>query len=218
MKQLRVQILVIAALGVLLANAGCIYNQCDLVITDKVCVDLHEVQTTGTFTSFVVCDQFKTELEQKLAENNLTTDDIKSIHMVGANFKVKSFKPHDWKITAQIDIARQDTPDGPYDDGPKPFTRFKKESLKDLKGDREEPKLYSDGVKLVDRALASLLDEEDPRLVLIINNEEIKPMPSPADPMEFTVNTCVKFQIVIKGQNNHGHHGGGGGGGGGGHH
>jgi len=205
MKQLRVHLLVITALGMLLANAGCIYNQCDLVLTDKVCVDIHEVQTTGTFTSFVVADEFKAALEQKLVDNNLTVDDIRSIHMVGANFKVKSFKPHDWKITAKIDIARQDSVEGAYDDGPKPFTKFKNESLACLKGDREEPKLYSDGVKLVDRALASLLKGEDPRLVLIINNENIQPTPSVSDPMEFTVNTCVKFQIVIKGKRQGGH-------------
>lgn len=209
MKQLCARLLVMAALGVLLASTGCIYNHSDMVITDKVCVLLHEVQTTGTFTSFVVCDQFKTELEAKLKENNVDVKDVKSIHMVDASFKVKSFKPHDWKITAQIDIARQDTPGGAYDDGPQPFTRFKNESLKELKGDREEPKLYEGGVKVVDRALKSLLNGEDPRLVLIINNETIKPTPSPADPMEFTVDTCVKFQIVIKGHDDH--HGGGGG-------
>ena len=68
MKQLCARLLVIAALGVLLATVGCIVNKTDLVITDNICVNIDEHETTGTFTTFTVVDQFKTELEKKLAE------------------------------------------------------------------------------------------------------------------------------------------------------
>ena len=107
-----------------------------------------------------------------------------------------------------IDIARQDVPDGAYEDGPAPLTKFWKQSLKALKGRPTDAKLYDGGVKVVNHALASLLDGEDPRLVLLINNETVTPTPSPSDPMEFTVNVCIKFQTVIKGHDDHhgGHH------------
>jgi hypothetical protein len=211
MKQLCARLLVIAVLGVMLASTGCIYSNSDIVATEKVCVTVHEVQTTGTFTTFVVSDEFKTQLEALLKEYNEDKKNVKSIHMVDASYKVKSYKPHDWKITALIDIARQDVPEGAYEDGPAPFVKFYKASLKDLKGDKVEPKLCEDGVKIVNRALKSLLNDEDPRLVMNINCETVSPEPSPSDPMEFTVDVCVKFQIVIKGHN----HGGGGHGGGG---
>jgi hypothetical protein len=197
MKQLCARLLMIAVLGSLLAMTGCIVGNNDIVITDKVCVTLNEVQTTGTFSSFVVCDQFKEQLEKSLKKYNRGKKDVKSIHMVGATFKTKSVKPHDWNVTANIDIARQDKVDGEYEDGPAPFVEFDDQSLLELKGDKTKAEMHADGVDVVNDALAALVDGEDPRLVLLIENETVEPTPSETDPMEFRVETCVKFQIVV---------------------
>jgi hypothetical protein len=197
MKHLCARLLVIAALGSLLASAGCVLNNSDLVITDNVCVNLQEVQTTGTFSSFTVCDKFRDQLEKKLAAYGKSKKDVKSIHMVGATFKAVSVKPHDWMVTADIDIARQDTPGGAYDDGPAPFVSFDNQSLKGLTGAPNQADMHADGVTLVNDALAALVAGGDPRLVLIVNNESVTPTPSESDPMEFRVETCVRFQAVI---------------------
>jgi hypothetical protein len=197
MKQLCARLLVIAAAGVMLALAGCVYQGTDLVITENVCVSIDEVETTGTFTTFTVSDAFKERLDNKLHEYGKSEKDVKSIHMVSATFKSMAVQSHDWTVTATIDIARQDTPGGPYDDGPAPFVSFTGQSLRALSGAPTTANMHADGVALVDRALASLIGGQDPRLVLIVNNETVAPTPSVSDPMAFKILACVKFQVVI---------------------
>jgi hypothetical protein len=208
MKQLCARLLVIAALGMLLASTGCIMNQTDLVITDEICVNIDEHETTGTFSTFVVCDQIKQELEKDLAKYGKGPKDVKAIHMIGGTFKTMAVNPMDTKVTGDINIARQDTPGGAYDDGPAPFTSFHNQSLKALQGKPTDATLAADGVALVDRALASLLVGQDPRLVLIVDNETVTPTPTPSSPLDFKLRTCVRFQVVITGDHHHGngHH------------
>jgi len=158
---------------------------------------LEEVQTTGEFTTFVVVDKFKEVLERKLEQNGRGKRDVKSIHMVSATFKTMEVTPHDWTVSGDVNIARQDVPDGEYEDGPAPLVVFEDQSLKELKGRPTDADLNSEGVALVDRALESLLLEEDPRLVLLVENETVSPTPSTADPMEFKVRVCVNFQMVV---------------------
>lgn len=198
MKQLCARLLVIAVLGSLLAMTGCIVGKSDMVVTETICVKIEEVQTTGSFSTFVVCDQFAEEIERELKKHNKGKKDVKSIHMTSATFKTKKVRPHDWNVTADIDIARQDTPGGAYEDGPAPFVTFDDQSLLDLKGEKTKARMHADGVDLVNDALEDLIDGEDPRLVLLINNESVTPTPSPSDPMHFVVDVCVKFQMVIK--------------------
>lgn len=198
MKQLCARLLVIAVAGGLLASAGCVYDDTDLVITENVCVNISQYQTTGSFASFVVVDDFENKLRAKLEEYGKTEEDIESIHMVSATFKALDVKRHDWVFDATIDIARRDDPSGPYDDGPASFVSFTDQSLKGLKGAPNEADMHADGVALINRALESLLVGEDPRLVMLVSNESVTPTPSTSDPMEFKFLACVKFQVVVK--------------------
>ena len=61
MKQLCAKLLVIAALGMLLATAGCITSQSDLVVTDVISANIVEHETTGSFSTFTVVDDFRSE-------------------------------------------------------------------------------------------------------------------------------------------------------------
>jgi len=192
-----IRISMIAILGMTLALSSCIFKNGDVVINETVSVNLEEEQTTGQFTTFAVADKFKDVLERKLEQHGRGKKDVKSIHMTSATFKTMSIKPHDWTVTGDIHIARQDDPEGPYDDGPAPLVVFEDQSLKDLKGRPTDADLLDDGVDLVDRALADLLDEEDPRLILLVENETVEPTPSDGDPMEFKVRVSVNFQMVV---------------------
>jgi hypothetical protein len=197
MKQLCARLLVIAALGVLLATAGCITNNSDLVVADDICVNIDEHETTGSFSTFTVVDDFKDQLEKALATHGKKVTDVKSIHMISATFKAIAVSPQDARATAQIDIARQDTPGGGYDDGPAPFVAFHNTLLKSLQGKPTDAVMDAAGVALVDRALAALLGGQDPRMVLIVNNETITPTPTPSAPLDFKVRACVRFQAVV---------------------
>lgn len=199
MKQLCARLLVIAALGVMLAFAGCITSQSDFVVTDEICANITEHQTTGSFSSFTVVDDFKDQLEKALEKAGKKSTDVKSIHMISATFSTQSVSPKDATATADIEIARQDTPGGGYDDGPAAFVTFDNTLLSSLKGKPTDAQMNADGVALVDRALAALLAGQDPRLVLIVNNETITPEPTESNPLDFKVRACVRFQAVVAG-------------------
>jgi hypothetical protein len=190
-------VLAIIVVGTTIGLSSCIFQGGDVVLNETVCVTLEETQTTGQFSSFVVVDDFKEALERKLEQNGKGKRDVKSIHMASATFKTTSVTPHDWNVTGDINIARQDDPAGGYEDGPAPLVRFDNQSLKGLKGQPTDADLLADGVAVVDRALASLLVDEDPRLVLLVENESVSPTPSTADPMSFKVKVCVTFQMVV---------------------
>ena len=196
MKQLCAKLLVIAALGMLLATAGCITSQSDLVVTDVISANIVEHETTGSFSTFTVVDDFKIQLEKALEKAGKKSADVKSIHMIGATFQTLSISPKDARATADITIARQDVSDGPA-----AFVSFNNTLLKSLQGKPTDAVMNADGVALVDRALADLLEGGDPTLVLTVNNETITPTPTPEAPLDFTVRVNVKFQAVIAGGN-----------------
>ena len=196
MKQLCAKLLVIAALGMLLATAGCITSQSDLVVTDVISANIVEHETTGSFSTFTVVDDFKIQLEKALEKAGKKSADVKSIHMIGATFQTMSISPKDARATADITIARQDVSDGPA-----AFVSFNNTLLKSLQGKPTDAVMNADGVALVDRVLADLLEGGDPTLVLTVNNETITPTPTPEAPLDFTVRVNVKFQAVIAGGN-----------------
>ena len=198
MKHVWTKALAGAAVTIMLGLSGCVLENGDLVITENVCVRLDEVQTTGTFSSFAVVDNFQEALEKKLQENGSSKRQVKSIHMVSATFKALTVTPHDWNVTGDIDIARQDVPGGSYEDGPAPLVAFDNQSLTGLTGKPTDADLLADGVLLVNRALEALVADEDPRLVLLVENETVAPTPSESDPMSFTLMVCVQFQMVVE--------------------
>ena len=197
MKHLCARLLVIAVLGGLLASAGCVVDNSDLVITDKVCVTIDEVHTDGERSTFVVVNDFNDALNKKLEQYGKTPKDVKSIHMVSGTFKSVKVDDHDWEVSAVVNIARQDDPNGPYTDGPAPLVEFEDQSLEDLKGQPAD--LDAAGVQVVNNALESLLNGDDPRLVMIVENESVSPTPTSGEPMSFKATACVQFQIVITG-------------------
>jgi hypothetical protein len=199
MKHLSARLLVIAVLGVMIAMVGCVYEGTEVVVTEIVCVNLDQTITTGSFSTFAVCDLFKQRLMAKLDESGYELDDVQSVHMVSATFKVMALDPkdHDWKLTGDISIGRMDDPNGSYTDGPEFLTSFNNTSLKSLKGAPTNAQLNADGVEVINNALDALRSGEDPRLVLVVDNATIMPTPSSSDPMEFKLLTCVKFQAVV---------------------
>ena len=198
MKQLCARLLVIAALGMLLATAGCITSQSDLVITDVISANIDEHETTGTFSTFTVVSDFKDQLEKALAKSGKKSTDVKSIHMIGATFASMAVSPKDATATADITISRQDVSDGPA-----AFVSFNNTALKSLQGKPTDAQMNAAGVALVDRALAALLAGADPTLVLTVNNETITPTPTVDAPLDFKVRVNVTFQAVVAGTGKH---------------
>jgi hypothetical protein len=198
MKQLSAKLLVIAALGMLLASTGCIMNQSDLVVTDVISANITEHETTGSFSTFTVVSDFRDQLEKALAKAGKKTTDVKSIHMIGATFSAMAVSPKDARATADITISRQDVSDGPA-----AFVSFNNTLLTSLQGKPTDATMNAAGVALVDRALAALLASGNPVLVLTVNNETITPTPTPSAPLDFKVRVNVTFQAVVAGTPKH---------------
>ena len=194
MKQLCAKLLVIAALGMLLATAGCITSQSDLVVTDEISVNVSDHETTGNFTTFTVVSDFKEQLEKALAKAGKKSADVKSIHMIGATFKAINVTPQDARATADITIGRQDVSDGPA-----AFVSFNNTLLRSLQGKPTDAVMNAAGVALVDRALLDLKNGGNPTLTLTVNNETVTPTPTVGAPLDFTVRVAVRFQAVIAG-------------------
>ena len=194
MKQLCAKLLVIAALGVMLAFAGCITSQSDLVVTDEISVNVSDHETTGNFTTFTVVSDFKEQLEKALAKAGKKSADVKSIHMIGATFKAINVTPQDARATADITIGRQDVSDGPA-----AFVSFNNTLLRSLQGKPTDAVMNAAGVALVDRALLDLKNGGNPTLTLTVNNETVTPTPTVGAPLDFTVRVAVRFQAVIAG-------------------
>lgn len=181
-------------------SSGCIYDDDsnEIVVKEKICVQFNEYRESGNFESTAVCPQFRERLDGILEENGVTYDDLKSLHMVGADYKVVKLQGHDWTMQTTVKISRQDDPSGPVTDGPVVLLNETESRLKKLLGKPTNADLNEDGVDLVNRALEDLLDGDDPRLVLTLMNTEIEPVPSPEDPLEVRFLVCVEFQAVLE--------------------
>jgi len=188
---------VIAVVGMLLGLTSCVFQNGDLVLNETVCVNIEETQTDGSFSTFVVVDDFQEALNKKLEQHGKGPKDVQSIHMVSATFKTLKVAPHDWNLTGDVSIARQDTEGGPITDGPALLVSFDGQSLAGLKGRPTDAELLSGGVDVVNNALQALLLGENPRMILQVDNEVASPVPSESDPMSFTTKVCVKFQMVV---------------------
>jgi hypothetical protein len=203
MKPVFVRIALLTALCTLAFASGCIYDAStgQVVITEKICVSFDEYRETDTLGSSVVCDRFRVRILERIAAYGATLDDIESITMMSGTYQVtkpasKSYT-HDWTITAAVNIHRQDVPGGAVTDGPELFVEETSQSLRDAKGKPTYADLNSAGVSVVNRALESLLDGEDPRLVLTLIPGGISPAPTASDPLTFKWNACVEFQAVV---------------------
>jgi hypothetical protein len=188
------RIALIPVICVLAVANGCMLdeNSSAAVIKTKVCVLFREVQESGTFSSSVVSDLFRKRLAESLEETGLTLDDIQSVGMTGAFYKVVTLHGHDWIMSASVKVSRQDDPGQPPTEEAV-LLNMTTASLRGLKGKPTVADLNADGVAVVDNALADVLNGEDPRLVLTMFDTDVDPAPSPEDPLVLKWLACIEF-------------------------
>jgi hypothetical protein len=193
---------VLPILGVLVLAGGCVYDdmKSQMVVTDQVCVSLDEYRETGTLGSAVVVDDFAEKVYSMLEKYDSKVKDIKSIGVVSGTYRVArpSQAGHDWTVTSDVTIRRQDDPAGPVTDGPATFVNLTSQSLRAAQGGSIYADLNSAGVALIERALDDLLTGGDPRLILGMEGGTITPEPTALDPLDFSWRACVTFQVVIE--------------------
>jgi hypothetical protein len=193
----------VAAVGVVAMSAGCNVvdspsenlHLSEVVLHEKFCVRFDENRTTGDFESEVVCDQFATLINQWLADNDVTSEDVEGIFMSGGRIKLAGdFSGHAWDITSSVRIRRADIADGP--------SRFLKEQTVtipgEIGGDRGyKPSFDGAGVRLVNRALQDLVKGCDPVLVVTMRNTDVDPEPRVDDPLVFSWDACINITAIV---------------------
>lgn len=189
--------LLLAAIVCLTAvTTSCIYDpqSGEVVVTETVCVNMHQYETDGDIGSSAVSDKFRERLMEKIADYGATLDDIDELTVVSATYKLSSLKNtrHDWTVSADVYVSRDDV-----SDGPEMLISFSNESLQGFKGKPVNASLDGDGVALLNRALDDLLNGMDPAVRVSLMNTSISPEPTMDDPLQFNWVACVEFQAVV---------------------
>ena len=200
MNKAILKLLILPVFCFLALSSGCVYDelQTEVVVTEKINVQFDEYRESPAIGSAVVVDDFKMKLMAKLDEYDVELDDVISITMVSGEYKVTNpSKSHDWAVTGEVTIKRQDDSSVPATEGPEIFVNLTTQSLFDAKGKPVPADLNSAGVGVINNALADLMTGGDPRLVVTMESDDITPAPSPSDPLEFTWMARIVFQIVI---------------------
>lgn len=179
---------------------SCVFDETasQVVITERINVIFNEYHEAPNFTSAVVCDRFKERFWNALDENNVDVDDIVSVGVVGAGYKTVGKFHHDWTMTAEVYVQRQDDKTMPPTAGPALLVEETTHSLESLKGKPTYAMLDAAGVAIIDAALEDLIDGQDPRLVLVLQGLDVDPTPTAMDPMVFKWQARVEFQIVVE--------------------
>ena len=200
MNKAILKLLILPVFCVLALSSGCVYDelQTEVVVTEKINVQFDEYRESPAIGSAVVVDDFKMKLMAKLDEHGVELEDVISITMVSGEYKVtKPSKTHDWAVTGEVTIKRQDNPSVPATEGPEIFVNLTSQSLFDANGKPVPADLNSAGVGVINNALADLMTGGDPRLVVTMESDDITPAPTPSDPLEFRWMAMIVFQIVI---------------------
>jgi len=196
MKTSFLSLLLVAMVCLTAVTTSCIYDPQTgtVVISETICVNMHEYETDGNIGSRAVCDKFRQKLMDRIADYGATLDDIDDISVVSASYKLATLKgtKHDWVVSADVNLHRDDVVDGP-----EMLTSFSNQSVGDLKGPFTAAVLDGDGVALIDRALDDLLEGMDPIIIVTLDGFSIAPTPSMSDPFEFNWVACVTFQAVV---------------------
>ncbi len=201
MKAKWFKVLVLPVVGLLALASGCVYENMssEMVVTEKISVQLDEYRTSGTLGSAVVAEDFAADVYKILAKYDTSIKEVKSINVVSGTYQVlrPSLAAHDWVVTSAVTIKRQDDPSGPVTAGPAVFVDLTEQSLKEAQGKAVPADLNSAGVDLVNQALSGLLAGQMPRLILTMDGGTIAPVPSVVDPLSFSWRATVTFQVVI---------------------
>lgn len=189
--------LLLAAIVCLTAvTTSCIYDpqSGEVVVTETICVNMHQYETDGDISSRAINDKFRERLLDEIDSYGATLDDIQSINVVSATYKLASLKNtrHDWRVAADVYVSRNDV-----SDGPEMLISFSNQSIEALKGKPVVADLDGDGVALLNRALDDLLDGMDPSVSVVLMNTSISPEPTVDDPLQFNWVACVEFQAVV---------------------
>ena len=161
-------------------------REVDVVITDEQCLTFPEYHDSDNYTNPDTL-YLGPELDEVLADNDVSRSDIVTAFMVSATYQVRdTILAHDWKVSGGIRIKRIDVA-GPEE----VLIAYDTLSIESAMPAPLMAVLEPDGVAIVNQAFTDFIAGGDPILVVTVYNGNVEPDPSVADPIVFIWDACL---------------------------
>jgi hypothetical protein len=185
-------------LGTMLLAPSCIMEEkiVELVLTNSTCGDFsHDDDSIAFVDSATVI--LGDELDEILADNGASREDITDILIVRAHYEVTDFDDpgHDWTIRGLITVERT----LPTTDGPDTLVNYTSQSIRQALHNRTPVKLNSKGVRIVADAVEIYKTTgQTVELKFKVQNESVAPPLEPPEKITFSWNACIILQVLVE--------------------
>jgi hypothetical protein len=171
-------------------SGGCLDDKVlDLVVTGETSADFPVNETSSSWTKVAGLDVGQA-IRDILNDNGYDDSDIKSAHMTSVHYGVSSFsQDHDWDISGSIQVT--------YNGNEQPLMSYVSQSVQGALGKKIPATLHSQGVDLINQALADFVSGQNPVLTFTINNLGTAPTPTALDPMIFDWRAWLAIQVIL---------------------
>jgi hypothetical protein len=193
MRKTRLILTAFLLLALLVGGSGCFIKEkvMEVVFGDSTCVPFKVRDDNENFTTPYELDYWE-DLDEILADNDLTRDDIVHAHLVSATYQVTDFAGrHDWIISGEITVTRNDIPSSV-----ETIVEYTSQSVAGAMPAPVQAVLVQDGVDLFNQSLEDYLDGFNPVLTFEVVSGDVDPTPSPADSIIFDWEGCLKIQVI----------------------
>jgi hypothetical protein len=195
MKSNIVKILLVCMICTLAFGTSCILEDkvVQIVFTDKTSAEFSENSQDENWTTIAVVD-YADQIDDILADNDLTREGIETAILVSASYGVTSFEQTtDWEITGAILVNRQD-----ISIAEDTIVVYSSVDVRDALGRQIPATLHGNGVGIMNQALADYIaGTHNPVLEFTVANGDVSPNPSPADPIIFDWKAWLVIQVIL---------------------
>ena len=178
-------------------GSGCILQDvvANIILTNEACAPYHQSETSASWNTPYVLQNYGDQLDQALADAGYTRDDIVSASLMAGHYGVTAFDgQHDWLMGGRITVQRLDGQGGPVAD----LIDYTSVSVQQALGQKYPAPLNAAGVAVIDTALADFLRGANPTLQFEVVNDSVTPQPTVQDSMVFDWMACITVQVVIE--------------------
>jgi hypothetical protein len=167
----------------------------EVVLKETTCMEFREREDSANFNTPETVD-VADQIDDALASQEMTRADIRDARLLAGSYEVTWLEDagHDWLISGNILIQRDDIADGP-----EIIVDYTNQSLETAEVEGE---IFADlnpaGVALFNRALEDYVAGFDPVLTFTVSNDACTPAPSPADSLKFDWTGCMYMYLIFK--------------------
>ncbi len=177
---------------------GCLTEErrVQIVLGDENCEVFDEYQIGENFTTPYLLD-VAAEIDSLLEDNEVSRSDIVDAFLVSAAYTVLEFEQdHGWDLSGVIMVERIGSGNPPdtlldyYEEGI---------TVSDaVVDDKTYVNVHEAGVTVINQALDDFIAGSDPVLRIVIENGNVDPDPSVADPIDFIWEFCLFIQVITE--------------------